>query len=449
MNDMTSQGGSRRAKAGSILLMFSLFVFTCVNIWFTLSGQMLFRNIDAKIVRPIPSDKFQRPDIKPQYSSLAHEIIMNAYHRTYSILVDFCHPNFRLQNCMNSLYKTHYEVLVNSEFFRSNTNNKYLNGHELDPYSYNPGSSMTVIRESPPPWWFFTLLRDGSGPAGNIKRDNITFINGGLFGAWHEALAENPGVSMCMMEKNGVTQWRKVFFKLNGGFEPNATKKMPFLPQRLKPEARIRVPLSKSEFPSFVFLRDPLERFLSAYIDKCYKPVHRRSHLHCEPNILFNNPSTKDTLMKGLYNQTDGAILQAKEAFEMYVDTIPLKWNMHFIPQSLYCDGIYRTLDDFDFVGTMGPQFYKDLHTLSNRYGGRFGEEVHKVFDLDKHVAENTINQGVETSAPKYVKIFYSPRSLRRVLEYLSIDYIFLGMDVPHWAHEILEHEKDQFGSAT
>ena len=36
-----------------------------------------------------------------------------------------------------------------------------------------------------------------------------------------------------------------------------------------------------------VFLRDPLERFLSAFVDKCIGRNHRLHEHHCEPNVIF------------------------------------------------------------------------------------------------------------------------------------------------------------------
>jgi len=373
--------------------------------------------------------------------SPAHDIIIEAYQQTYSILVDTCPPSMMLKECMRRLFTSHYEILDSGDYSLPKTNHRQLKRIELKSNN-NQQRSILQIRKNPPPWWFFTMLRDGSSSRGTLKRDNITYVQSGLFGIWHEAAAENPNVAMCMIEKVANTQWRKVFFRMNGAYAPNATKKMPFTPQRYNRTTRIRVPMPQQTYPSFVFLRDPLERFLSAYLDKCYLSMHRRIDHHCEPNILFNNPSTKVTLMEGLFNNTNGAILQKKEAFEMYVDTIPLRWNMHFFPQSLYCDGLYRTIDNYDFVGYMGPHFYKDLDEIAHRYGGRFAQEVHKVFDLDKHIAADTINKGVETSAPTQVKDFYSPRSLRRVLEYVSIDYVFLEMPVPQWAHEMLLEER-------
>ena len=42
---------------------------------------------------------------------------------------------------------------------------------------------------------------------------------------------------------------------------------------------------------------------------------------------------------------------------DAYVELFPLSWNVHFYPQSLYCNGLFLDqLKDYDFIGT----FYRD-----------------------------------------------------------------------------------------
>jgi hypothetical protein len=46
------------------------------------------------------------------------------------------------------------------------------------------------------------------------------------------------------------------------------------------------------------------------------------------------------------------------------------------------------------------------------------------------------------TKASAKVYRYYSPRAVRRGLEYLSIDYVTLGLEVPDWAREILRDDE-------
>jgi hypothetical protein len=107
---------------------------------------------------------------------------------------------------------------------------------------------------TPLPWWFQTLLRD--------------IPTNGAYGFWHHfsTSATNPPIKFCAIGKNGSTEWRKVFKALNapefGGVDNskyNTKKKL------------------DGDTPQTVFLRDPLERLLSAYLDKCAKDFVRKT----------------------------------------------------------------------------------------------------------------------------------------------------------------------------
>jgi hypothetical protein len=57
----------------------------------------------------------------------------------------------------------------------------------------------------------------------------------------------------------------------------------------------------------------------SAFINKC---IERGNEDHCEPMLEH---------VQGLDKQT---------LFEAYVNSFPVKWNLHFFPQSVYCNGL-------------------------------------------------------------------------------------------------------------
>ena len=123
-----------------------------------------------------------------------------------------------------------------------------------------------------------------------------------------------------------------------------------------------------------------------------------------------------------------------------------MKWNAHFVPQALHCD-LYRNIDKYHFVGTMGPDFYFDLERMANQFGGQSPEILNSTFGYMDHVKndnhENTGKQGSRHAmhTPAKVARFYSARTVRKALEYLSIDYVTLGLEVPEWAREMLRQE--------
>ena len=211
--------------------------------------------------------------------------------------------------------------------------------------------------------------------------------------------------------------------------------------------------------PRTVFLLDPLERLLSGYLDKCVKPNIRKSQGHCEPNVVFGmdhlqvkkKPVATDNKGRPIPDMTLIVNELEREMFATYVDLLPLTWNVHFVPQAFTCD-LYRTIDTYDFVGLMGKTFMSELNRMATRYGGLLPNVLEDAFHYRTKLANETLlattNVGADnshgTKAPSKVYQYYSPQSVRRALEYLSIDYVMLGFAVPEWAKEILRNDNDR-----
>ena len=272
------------------------------------------------------------------------------------------------------------------------------------------------------PWWFHTMLRDA-------LPTNKTTSN--LFGFWHDLTFfmpnnDNQMLKMCSIEKIGTKHWRKVQCKLNRPDQTNLTGQ----PCNIPDDELTRIESTHK----FVFLRDPLERFLSGFLDKCERT--RLTEGHCEPLAVFQES----------VQLVEGIVDHKRTFFETYVDTMPIKWNMHFYPLSLYCDGLFRHLHEYTFVGSMGASFYEDVHQFGQLYPNhtRLHNVLEEVFKLDKHLASLNASQnvGVETAAASYVQEYYSARTVRRVLEYMAIDYVRLGLSIPSWAQDMLDSDE-------
>ena len=370
------------------------------------------------------------------------------------------------------------------------------NGNDNDNDVGSSSSSFRVPDDHPYPWWFVTLLRDVRG--------------NGAYGPWHNLDASDPKLRFCAIGKNGCTEWRRVFKALNapeycggggggggGGGEDDEDGEDEEWGERRVVDVcdasrfNTRISLDGGDrVPNTVFLRDPLERLLSGYLDKCAKPNIRASQGHCEPNEVFGadhllrkkanigekregsmrrggantNTTTTTTTSMGkrpVLPPDATAVVRdlEREMFAAYVDLLPLKWNVHFVPQAFTCD-LYRTIRTYDFVGIMGRGFAYELDRMAQRYGGTtlpdaldsaFGYRS-KIGRKDNGTTTTTTTtttadvfgsdkaHGTKASAKVYR--YYSPRAVRRGLEYLSIDYVTLGLEVPDWAREILRDDE-------
>jgi hypothetical protein len=265
------------------------------------------------------------------------------------------------------------------------------------------------------PWWFRTLLRD------TPKRSN------GIQGPWHVLQFSNPDLRLCVYEKGGTKKFKKFHCRHIHNY-PTDEEELPEFNQCWNQQPKYDT-LPHSD--KAVFLRDPLDRFLSGFLDKCIR--HRDVVDHCEPTIVFYNESTSPVISVMLNDE--------RKFFEMYVDTFPLQWNMHFIPQSLNCGGLYRDIHQYAFVGSMGEEFYRDLDRLKNQYP-QLEQGIEQIFELTTHgISQVTNHKGVETGAAGRVLDFYTPHTIRRVLQYYAIDYVLLNLTIPQWAEDILKEE--------
>lgn len=89
----------------------------------------------------------------------------------------------------------------------------------------------------------------------------------------------------------------------------------------------------------------------------------------------------------------------------------------------------------------MGEHFYHDLDRMGQQFGGRLVDGLERVFDLQRVLNESKKNVGVEQAASTKVFEYYTPKSLRRVLEYMSIDYVLFDLPIPDWVDAILEQD--------
>lgn len=325
-----------------------------------------------------------------------------------------------------------------------------VDGEEDEQYSQH---HFQVPSDHPYPWWFQTLLRD--------------IPTNGAYGPWHHfsTLSTDPPLRFCAIGKNGSTEWRKIFKALNAPeyCEEELKNNNNDTWKCSKFKTLTKLSVDPSVTPRTVFIRDPLERLLSGYLDKCVKPGIRLTQGHCEPNIVFGvdflarkaknerrqqkRDNSQQQLGKedeSLPDLTEDVQDLDKEMFAAYVDLLPLQWNVHFVPQALFCD-LYRHIDTYDFVGVMGKQFMAELDRMANRYGGLLPEVLENTFRYQSKLVVSEENVGMDknhgTKSPEKVARYYSARAVRRALEYLSIDYVTLGLEVPEWAREMLHND--------
>lgn len=441
---------------------------------------------------PVPFGNDAIPNMKMQQQQPIDEaqfIIQKSYAESYGRMMS-CEPHIIENDCIKLVID---DIIMKQQHVLQQQQRAYINNtmnanapedvifvSKLSSLSSSQNSISTSIQQSIPddhpyPWWFTTLLRD--------------ILTNGVYGPWHHfsTVGTTPPIRFCAMGKNACTEWRRVFKALNApefcsdGDEKEKTNDGGGgggAGGECQSQFNTATPLSHdpNTVPNAVFIRDPLERLLSAYLDKCIKPNIRRSQGHCEPNTIFgvdylewiadksNNykqqqqegNSNDEVATKPLPDLMQTLQNRDKELFAAYVDLLPLKWNVHFVPQAITCD-LYRNFHTYDFVGVMGKHFISELDRMVHRYGNGDASSsssslLESVLNHTFHYQSKLQNESVAnlnigsdnnhgTKAPSKVSKYYSARSVRRALEYVSIDYLTFGLEVPEWAKEILRND--------
>ena len=293
------------------------------------------------------------------------------------------------------------------------------------------------------PWWLRNLMRD----ARNWYLAVYTVL----------ADASTTPIAACTIAKVGITTWKQHFNKLlrmrlaqNGSPHPciacPAAKKVNdrLASCYLKRSARQPIPgcsylpelHADPEWLTFAIVRDPLERFLSGYLDKCVSGHYREGH--CMPLEMFRN-GTRSTALAGM---------SAATQLETFVDVFPLHVNRHFFPQAMQCNQLGLSHRNYTFIGSMNETFKAQVRALNSLVRARYERHHHLApgeltpwerameefpGGLDGDGIARDANGGHSTNAAAKFTTYFTRHSVERLLRYYSIDYVELNLPLPRW----------------
>jgi len=275
--------------------------------------------------------------------------------------------------------------------------------------SASPGENSSV-RWAPPP-------RDGEFPFIGPHEGNRW--------QWENRLliAPDKKFAFCYMEKNACTQFNRLMNALNGMSSEDA---IPFWKSNSEGKfnkyfKRINVngfdvsPISRANgWKLAIFVRDPAERFLSAWLSKC--DAWEYGGIDClGPRV------------------TDLPLSQKVEEFERtVVELLPeyMKrvrdngtYNAHYDPQHIFCGG--RDLTEFNFVGDLSgsPRFIQLQVIEMLKYHAGI-KESDPLMDLPRKLFPSEKTAGHGTGSSNLMKQFFRNRSIyNKVISLYAEDY--------------------------
>lgn len=249
-------------------------------------------------------------------------------------------------------------------------------------------------------------------------------------GPKHLIYNHKKGILYCYLPKVANTNFRRVFFGLNGDVSAEKVRsldgyqvyfimadKMTYLFKEA-PAERTRM---MAEYRKFLVVREPLERLLSGYRNKFFHPnSNHQAEYHSKYLEFYHRHPQLKYERKIRTNFTAGP-LTFVEFLVYFVDCFETSYymNEHFVPGHLLCPPCEI---EFDYIGkyetiNRDAKFIFDKLNIDIDFPGKN--------DNYSSVSTTVIAEQYYSKVPSHV--------MKKVMTILEPDYTIFGYDFPEW----------------
>mmetsp|Transcript_20456 Transcript_20456/g.56747 ORF Transcript_20456/g.56747 Transcript_20456/m.56747 type:complete len:468 (+) Transcript_20456:118-1521(+) len=230
----------------------------------------------------------------------------------------------------------------------------------------------------------------------------------------------------CEIPKVACTDFKRLFRRLGG--EPDYESQAPWIHDpkmngilRLtdfRDEVARRI-MMDAKWTKAVFVRDPMERLLSGFLDKCREPVGTRYDIHCP----FAGEVSFGTFMRYIFGQAARHSLGA------------MAMDEHWRPQHMVCD-LRSWLPYYQFQGNFShlrehTKFLLQGTGLFDEFGRGWGNDsgATDLFEVkaDWH----------QTSTSDKIKKYYTKELADLARDFYRVDYELFELPLPRWYYEL------------
>lgn len=211
------------------------------------------------------------------------------------------------------------------------------------------------------------------------------------------------GFAFCPIQKNGCSSWSpvltKMFFNDSSFDAGKGDTQISMRSQEKYGEEGMERVFRNPHAIRAVFVRDPLARFASAFMDKCITPSSRRA----------NCPALKDGIVF-----RDAVKWALKENLAMT--------NPHWKPQAYHCE-LYKRVHEYNVIALMDKDSYADHAKCLLAQAGleRFNSLRQGVPAFDPHSVP--ANRGIGLQEADVLKKLFTQDAARALIQRLQIDY--------------------------
>ena len=223
----------------------------------------------------------------------------------------------------------------------------------------------------------------------------------------------------CLLPKAGCTNWNRIMIGLSGRFNMSTAMNLSedyihkrTNQNRLANHSPTQLTYKLRSYTKFMFVREPMERLVSAYKDKFVKP-----------NTYYPKAVGKRIIKAHRVNASDESLKRGHDVtFSEFVRFLltqnklgnPLDW--HWDLQSRVCK---PCLVDYDFIGTQ-ETITKDTEELIRI------AHIENVFSEKKVKSKKTTSDIIQETF-----IGITDHEKRQLIEMYSVDYAMFGYPIP------------------
>jgi len=236
-------------------------------------------------------------------------------------------------------------------------------------------------------------------------------------------ISPESNFAFCYIAKNGCTSWAKLLNNVDELNPSTPWRGDQYLvadkSQRKHGEAARSKIFSDPTAIRAVFLRDPMARFVSAFLGKCIASPHENNHKKCfDPSAA----SRGHVFMRDAVEWATGRDMSAVE-------------NPHWRLQIQHC-GLRDHFDAYTHIGFITKDTYNSdakclVHTANiDQYNIHKGKPVFGRGVKTKHHAKSTESNDKEM---EYLKSLFTKEAANRLYTSLASDYEFFNFSKPTW----------------